>query len=119
MWRDDAYLLDILVAARQVREFTTGVSWEQFQASKMLQYAVLHSIQIMGEAASRVSPKFRAQHPEVPWDGMAGMRHRIVHDYFHIITGKVWEIVEKDVPAPIPLIEPLVPPDDTRQSGAT
>ncbi len=112
MWRDDAYLLDILLAARKVREFTQGVPFERFEKDALLQNAVMHVIQIIGEAANCVSPEFKSSHPEIPWRAMAAMRHRLVHHYFRIVPERVWEVVEKDIPALIPLIEPLVPPED-------
>ena len=55
MWRDAAYLLDILVAARKVLGFTKGVSWEEFQRSDLLQNAVMRSLEIIGEAARKIS----------------------------------------------------------------
>ncbi len=76
MWRDDAYLLDMLLAAR------------------------------------KVSLRCQQAHPEIPWQGIIGMRHRLVHEYFRIIPEKVWDVVEKDIPELIRLIEPIVPPDE-------
>ena len=114
MWRDDAYLLDILLAARRVQEFTRGATYERFAKDALLQNAVMHVIQIIGEAANSISPEFKSAHPDVPWRSMSAMRHRLVHEYFRIMPERVWEVVEKDVPALVPLIEPLVPPDDAR-----
>jgi uncharacterized protein with HEPN domain len=69
-------------------------------------------LQIIGEAAGRVSDTTRSQHPEVSWHEMIGMRHRLVHDYFRIDLGKVWDTIENDIPALISAISPLVPPDE-------
>jgi uncharacterized protein with HEPN domain len=115
MWRDDAYLLDMLLATRKVQQFTQGVTWNQFQDDEMLQNAVMRLIQIVGEAARKVSPEFKQAHPEIPWQGIIGMRNRLVHDYFRIESSRVWEVIEKDLPALIPLIEPLIPPDETAE----
>ena len=112
MWRDDAYLLDMLLATRKVQQFTQGVTWNQFQGDDLLQNAVMRLIQIVGEAARKVSPEFKQAHPEIPWQGIIGMRNRLVHDYFRIESSRVWEVIEKDLPALIPLIEPLIPPDE-------
>jgi uncharacterized protein with HEPN domain len=76
-----------------------------------MQQGIMHLIQIIGEAARCISPEFRQAHHEIPWEGIIGMRHRLVHVYFRIIPEKVWEVVEKDIPALIPLLEPLVPPE--------
>jgi uncharacterized protein with HEPN domain len=112
MWRDDAYLLDMLLATRKVQQFTQGVTWNQFQGDDLLQNAVMRLIQIVGEAARKVSPEFKQAHPEIPWQGIVGMRNRLVHDYFRIEPSRVWEVIEKDLPALVPLIAPLIPPDE-------
>ncbi len=112
MWRDDAYLLDMLLAARKVQQFTQGMTWDQFRGDELLQNGVMRLIQIVGEAARKVSPEFKQAHPEIPWQGIIGMRNRLVHDYFRIESSRVWEVIEKDLPALIPLIEPLIPPDE-------
>ncbi len=82
MWRDDAYLLDMLLAARKVLEFAKGVDWHRFERDDLVQNAVMRQIQIMGEAASKVSPGYRSDHPEVPWRESVGMRNHLVHEYF-------------------------------------
>jgi uncharacterized protein with HEPN domain len=116
MWRDDAYLLDMLLAARKVRDFTQGISWEQFQSDEIVQNAVMRQIQIIGEAARKISPEYQQAHPEIPWEGIIGMRNRLVHEYFRIIPERVWDVVEKDIPGLIRLIEPLVPPDESSEA---
>ncbi len=112
MWRDDAYLLDMLLAARKAQSFMAGVTWGQFREDELLQNAIMHVLQIIGEAASRVSPDLKRSHPEIPWQAIVGMRHRLVHDYLRVDLDRVWEAVSKDVPMLIPLIQPLVPPDE-------
>ena len=111
MWRDDAFLLDMLLAARELRQFTEGVSFENFNNDRLLQHAVIRLIEIIGEAARNVSADFKAAHPEIPWAAIVGMRHRLVHEYFRVAPDKVWEVVQKDLPELVGLIEPLVPPD--------
>ncbi len=106
----------MLLAARKICGFTRGVSRERFQADDLMQNAIMHLIQSIGEAARKVSPEFTQSHPEIPWQEIIGMRNRLVHEYFRIIPDKVWEVVEKDIPALIPLVEPLVPPDEAPES---
>jgi len=113
MWRDDAYLLDMLLAARKVQAFTRDGTWQQFQSDELTQNAVMRQIQIIGEAARKVSSDRQQQHPEIPWEQIIGMRNRLVHEYFRIIPQRVWDVVEKDIPELIRLIEPLVPPDES------
>jgi uncharacterized protein with HEPN domain len=113
MWRDEAYLLDMLLAARDVRRFTHGLDWQDFAHDRILQNAVMHLIQTIGEAARKISPEFRAAHPAIPWTEVIGMRHRLVHEYFRIIPEKVWEVVRHDVEPLIAALEPLVPPEES------
>jgi len=112
MQRDEGYLLDMLLAARTVHEYTAGVTDEDFSTNGMLRDAVMRQIQIIGEAARCVSKPFRDAHPEIPWQDIIGMRHRLVHHYFRIQVTLVWDTVCRDVPDLIRLLEPLVPPDE-------
>lgn len=75
-----------------------------------MQHGMMRLIQIMGDAARHVSPELRQAHPEIPWQGIIGMRNRVVHEYFRVIPAKVWEVIEREVPALIPLLESLIPP---------
>lgn len=81
-----------------------------FNADELRQHAVMRLIQIIGEAARKVSDEYQEEHPEIPWRLVIGMRNRLVHEYFRIIPEKVWEVVEKDIPGLISHLEPLVPP---------
>ena len=112
MWRDDAFLLDILLAARKVVEFTHNCDLKRFRRDEVLQHAVMRLIQIIGEAAGRVSREVRDAEPGIPWGEIIGMRHRLVHDYSRIDVDRVWEVVQQDIPDLIQKIEPLVPPPE-------
>lgn len=111
MRRDDAYLLDILLAARRARSFVQGLTWDEFAQNDLVQSAVLVPLEIIGEAARRVSEEFQRAHPEIPWVQMIGMRNRLIHEYFQVDLARVWETVQDDLPKLVALIEPLVPPD--------
>lgn len=113
MWRDDAYLLDMLIAAREAREFSTGLSWDEFRNSTLHQHAIAKALENIGEAARKVSDETKAAHPEIPWNQIVALRHRIAHDYFRLDLVRIWEIVQEDVPALIDQIEPLVPPEES------
>jgi uncharacterized protein with HEPN domain len=112
MQRDDAYLLDILIAARKALEFLEGMTWDAFERSELHQNAVIRPLEIIGEAARRVSQQTRDAHPEIPWAQMIGMRNRLIHEYFRVNLVTVWETIRNDLPSLITLIEPLVPPED-------
>ena len=112
MWRDAAYLLDMLIAARLCREFSQDLTWEEFQRSPLHQHAIAKALENIGEAALKISDETKAAHPEIPWPQIISMRHRIAHDYFRLDLLRVWEIVQNDVPALIVMVEPLVPPEE-------
>jgi uncharacterized protein with HEPN domain len=69
-------------------------------------------LEIIGEAARRVSQQTRDAHPEIPWEQMIGLRNRLIHEYFRVNLATVWDTVQNDLPRLIALIEPLVPPED-------
>ncbi len=71
MWRDEAYLLDILKAARRAQKFTAGVTWEEFKRDDLLQSATMLPLMIIGEAAGKISREIRDAHPEIPWPSMS------------------------------------------------
>src|SRR5579864_8623328 len=98
MRRDDnAYLLDMLLAAKQIKEFISGLSWESFKTSRLHQFAITRSLEIIGEASQRVGTATRKAHPEIPWGKMNGMRNKIIHEYFQIDLETVWDTASKDI----------------------
>lgn len=111
MWRDDAYLLDMFIAARKAKEFSTGLTWEEFDRSSLHQHAIMKVIENVGEAARKISDETKAAHPEIPWSDIIGMRNRLIHDYFRIDLEKLWDTVQQDIPKLIPLLEPLIKPE--------
>lgn len=111
MWRDDALLLDILIAAGDAREFVRVLDWQGFAASKLHQSAVIRSLEVIGEAASKVSPEFQKRHPEIPWSEIVGMRNRLIHAYNEVRLDIVWEVVQNRLPPLIMLLQPLIPPE--------
>jgi len=82
MRRDETYLLDILIAARDAMSFVSDVTQAQFYASRLHQNAVVKALEIIGDAAARISDETRQAHPEIPWADITGMRNRLVHGYF-------------------------------------
>jgi uncharacterized protein with HEPN domain len=112
MWRDDAYFLDILNAARRVVQYTTGMTGEEFERDDLTQDATMRQLGIIGEAARKVSQETRNAHPEIPWVEIIGMRNRLIHEYSRINLPRVWDTIKNDIPPLITLIEPLVPPPE-------
>ena len=93
------YLRHILVEADYLVARSAGLSYDDFAADETLRRAFVRSLEIIGEAAKKhVSDDFRAQHPTVEWRAMAGMRDRLIHDYFGVDFELVWDVVHRRVP---------------------
>ena len=105
MSRDNAYLEDILNAARAVRRFVDGVSKEQFLANEEKYEAVNRKFEIMGEAARRLSPAARQQFPGIPWRLVTAMRNILIHDYDDVNLNVVWKAAQDDLPALIAALD--------------
>jgi uncharacterized protein with HEPN domain len=107
---DAALLVDMLVAAREARDLSSGITLEAFLENRLLQLALEKLVENLGESASRLSPEARTRLPELPWRDIIGMRHRLAHDYMRVDLEKVWQVIEADLDPLIAAIEPLVPP---------
>lgn len=105
----ESTLLDITRAARLAVEFAQGMSKEAFLADLKSQSAVLHQLMILGEAVKRLPTEFRAQHTDISWSLIAGMRDHLIHGYDEVDLDEVWKTVSSDVPALLAQIQPLLP----------
>ncbi|PJA26885.1 MAG: hypothetical protein CO189_08460 [candidate division Zixibacteria bacterium CG_4_9_14_3_um_filter_46_8] len=104
MNRDKEYLLDIVEAARLALDYVSEKSPNDFHADTQCQDAVIRRIEIMGEAARRVSEETRAAHPEIPWNEIVGMRNIVIHKYDGVDLVIVWETIRNKIP---PLVKEL------------
>ena len=112
--RDIAYLWDILDAARTILEFTSDVSYGDYLENRMRQLAVEREIEIIGEAARRISEHFKEEHQQIPWRKIIGQRNVLAHDYGEIRQDRMWLVATVNIPELIAQIEPLVPPEPLR-----
>ena len=97
--RDDSvYLGHIRDAIARIESYLQGVSEADFLSTPIVQDAVMHQIQIIGEAASRVSSSLKVQSNHIPWRDIIGMRSKLVHDYMGVDLEAVWETARKDLP---------------------
>ena len=105
---DRERLTHMLNAAEDALQFVADCSYEDFARDRMRQYAVLRSIEIIGEAAANVTPAYRDSQSELPWRDIIGMRHHLVHAYFDVDIILTWKTVEEDLPPLIALLERLL-----------
>lgn len=94
---DRAYLLHILECIRRIEDDVKD-GRNAYESSHTIQDAVIRNLQVMAESAKRLSVELQAAHPAVNWRAITGLRNVLVHDYFGVDLGIVWEIVAKDVP---------------------
>ena len=95
---DTVYLHHILDAINQIESYTAGLSYEAFSEDRLIQDGVIRQLEIIGEACRQLSSEFRAQHADLPWKQIMGLRNRLIHAYFDINLGIIWDIVQADIP---------------------
>ena len=94
---DRERLLDMLEAIQKIEQYAHDEKASS-PDEHLVEIWMIHHLQIIGAAASRVSNELRTEHPEVAWGGMIGMRHVLVHGYFETDKELVWRVVEQDIP---------------------
>lgn len=90
-------MLHILEAIDNVIEFTCNISFNEYKANKMLRFAVIKNLEIIGEAAYLLTIPFKKNHPEVEWEPIICMRHVLVHGYYQIRDEIVWRTIETEL----------------------
>lgn len=108
--KDAAYLWDMLKAANAVGNFIKDIRFSDYQKNPMMQMAVERAVEILGEAARRISKEFKETHPEVPWAGIIAQRNMLAHEYDEIRLDKMWLVAKERIPDLIRLLKPLLPP---------
>lgn len=96
---EQEYLADMREAVHRIHGYTAGLSYGQFLADSKTQDAVIRNIEILGEAAKHLPSALTSAHPEIEWKSIAGMRDKLVHDYFGVNLDILWDVVTTKLPA--------------------
>ena len=97
--KDNQRIVHMYEALKCLNEQASGLAFEEMAFQNMRTAAILHYLTILGEAANRMSKEFCEEHPDIPWREIAGLRHRLVHDYFEVEYEKVWYVLQNDLPS--------------------
>jgi uncharacterized protein with HEPN domain len=95
---DSVYLSHILDSISQIEEYTESLSKEEFLAKRLVQDGTIRQIEIIGEAIKNVSEPLKERYSHIPWKEIAGMRDKLIHNYFGVDIDAVWDVVKKDIP---------------------
>lgn len=106
--RDKSRLEDMLENARKVMQFAEGRTRDSLDKDEMLAYALVHALEIIGEAARHVSGEVQAQSPQLEWRAITSMRHRIAHDYLNVDHDVVWNVIQHKIPELVNQLEQLL-----------
>jgi uncharacterized protein with HEPN domain len=92
------FLEYILECIDLIEEYSEGVAEAEFSGSTPLQDMIVRRIEIIGEAVKNLPDDLKREHPEIPWRDIAGLRDTVVHQYFGLDLGLIWDVVKKDIP---------------------
>jgi len=102
------YIEDIIEAVNRLKNFTKGISYEKFLRDDKTMFAVVRALEIIGEASKNIPNETKKKYPGVPWKDMAGMRDKLIHEYFGIKADLLWRAVKEELPPIVPLLEKML-----------
>jgi uncharacterized protein with HEPN domain len=102
------YLEDIQNAIEKAEQFTEGMDFERFSSDYKTIYAVIRTLEIIGEASKKIPETVKGQNPGLPWREMAGIRDILIHEYFGVNFQVIWKTLKEDFPKLKPAISMLL-----------
>jgi uncharacterized protein with HEPN domain len=94
-------------------EIIAGSTRDDLNNDIRLRFALIRAVEVIGEAASRVSPEAQATYPTIPWPPIISMRNRLIHGYFEINLDILWDTAKKEVPHLLQELSSIIPPDES------
>lgn len=91
------YIQDICDAIHDIKTFVKGLDYNEFENDQKTINAVIRSLEIIGEASKNISDEVKKKYPNVPWRGLAGMRDKLIHEYFGVDTEILWKVVSDEI----------------------
>lgn len=101
------YLKDIIDSINDIESFTVNMAFEDFAKDRKTINAVIRSIEVIGEAAKKIPKSTRDRYPSIPWKKMAGMRDKMIHEYFGVDIKILWKTIKEDIPPLKPLFQEI------------
>lgn len=102
------YLTDIIQAMEMVEKFTKGLDFQDFKSDEKTIFAVLRALEVIGEAVKKIPKSVKSEYEQMPWRKMAGMRDKLIHEYFGVNIKVVWKTIKEDLPKVRPLIKEVL-----------
>ena len=101
------YIQDILDSVNDIETFIRGMDFRGFEQDKKTTNAVVRSLEIIGEAAKKIPDEIKEKYGDIPWKNIAGMRDKLIHEYFGVDEEIVWKVAREEIPALKPFIQKL------------
>jgi len=111
------FVRDIWDSINKIEQFVEGLSFEDFVNDDKTVSAVIRKLEIIGEATKNIPSSTKQKYPQLNWRGMAGMRDKLIHNYFGVDFEILWKVINEDIPNIKPLVKQIL--DDLENGGST
>ena len=101
------YLIDIIEAIDKIEQFTKAITFEDFKKDEKTIFAVIRALEVVGEAAKKIPVGARNRYKTIPWKQIAGMRDKLIHEYFGVNIQVIWKTIKEDIPLLKPIIKQM------------